>query len=326
VRVLITGGTGFLGRALCRRLAAEGEQVRALVRPGTDASLFEELGIDIRRGDLRNAWSLADIARGIDTIIHAGAMHRGGRLRRTDFWQANSEGTRHLLQEAVHSGVRRFVYLSTAGVHGDTAGRLAVETDAPHPGDLYQITKFQGEQAVRRIAHSDGLDAVILRPGALYGAGEPRFAKLYRPIARRQFVMIGSWKNRIHFLHRDDAVEAVLTASRHAAASGETFLVAGPGPTTMRELVGSIATSLDVPPPSFRVPISPLRALAVGIHAVCRPLRIDPPLYPRRLAFFGTDRAYRTDKIRTRLGFKPRRELDEGLREMAAWYRDQGLL
>ena len=94
----------------------------------------------------------------------------------------------------------------------------------------------------------------------------------------------------------------------------------------MRELIASVALAVGVDPPGLRVPFGPVWALSVATAGICRALRVEPPLYPRRLAFFGTDRAYRIDKVRERLGFKPRMQLDEGLKQMATWYQGRGLL
>jgi nucleoside-diphosphate-sugar epimerase len=327
-RVLITGATGFLGREVARRLLARGGRLRALVRPEASAAELLALGdVELHRGDLRDTASLAGAARGIDLLIHLAAVHRGGNLRRTDFWQVNSEGTKRLLQEAVRAGVRRFVYVSTAGVLGDVGpSRLGTESDAPRPRDLYEITKLRGEQAVRRVAHSDGLEAVIVRPAAVYGPGERRFLKLFRPIARRRFVVIGSGNHRLHFIHVADAADGILAAATTPEARGETFMLADSAPIRIADLVRLVAGALGVPPPSIRIPYAPVFALALACEGLCRPLGIDPPIYRRRLAFFGTERAYATGKLAAATGFRARTELATGIPELAAWYRAENLL
>ncbi len=326
-RVLLTGATGFLGTEVCRRLVSTGAAVRALVRPGHDASALEMMGVEIHPGDLRDTWSLDEAPRDMDAILHMAAVHRGGAIRRSDFWQVNSEGTKRLLQAAARSRVRRFVYVSTAGVLGDVGPeRLGTEADLPRPADLYELTKWRGEQAVRRIAHSDGIESVILRPCAIYGPGELRFLKLFRPIARRRFVLIGSGRKRLHFIHRDDAAEGILRALRAPNARGQTILLADDSPITTGDLMRLVARILGVPAPTWRIPYAPVHALAVLSEILCRPLRISPPLYRRRIAFFGTDRAYSTERARAILDYKPQVRLDRGLAELAEWYREQKLL
>jgi nucleoside-diphosphate-sugar epimerase len=327
-RVLITGATGFLGQEVARRLVARaGVHLRALVRSDDAAQPLADLGVEIHPGDLRETTSLAGAARGIDLVIHLAAVHRGGNLRRTDFWQVNSEGTKRLLQEAVRAGVRRFVYVSTAGVLGNVRpNRLGTEADAAKPRDLYEVTKWRGEQAVRRIAHSDGLEAVIVRPAAVYGPGERRFLKLFRPIARRRFVVIGSGEHRLHFIHVADAAEGILAAAMSPDARGETFLLADSSPIRIGDLVRLVASALGVPPPSLRIPYAPVYALALACEGLCRPFGLAPPLYRRRLAFFGTERAYSTRKLAEVTGFRARTELATGIPELAAWYRAEKLL
>jgi nucleoside-diphosphate-sugar epimerase len=109
-------------------------------------------------------------------------------------------------------------------------------------------------------------------------------------------------------------------------AAGETFLLADRSPITTGDLVRMIAELLGVPPPRLRVPYTPVKLLALATEAICRPLRLQPPLYRRRLAFFGTERAYTTEKARTVLGFQARVELAGGLAELANWYRRENLL
>jgi nucleoside-diphosphate-sugar epimerase len=326
-RVLITGASGFLGQEVVRQLMARGVHLRALVRSDRAAEPLRALGIEIHRGDLKQTTSLAGAARGIDLILHLAAVHRGGTLRRSDFWQVNSEGTKRLLQESVRNGVRRFVYVSTAGVLGNVRPhRLGTESDAPHPRDLYETTKWRGEQAVRRIAHTDALETVIIRPAAIYGPGERRFLKLFRPIAHRRFVVIGSGRHRLHFIHVRDAATGILAAAFAPAAGGETFLLADQAPVQIQELVGLVAGALGVPPPSLRIPYAPVFALALACEGVCLPFGLEPPLYRRRLAFFGTERAYAVEKLASAVGFRAQTALPAGIQELADWYRAEKLL
>jgi nucleoside-diphosphate-sugar epimerase len=239
----------------------------------------------------------------------------------------NSEGTKRLLQESVRHGVRRFVYVSTAGVLGDVGPRhLGTETSIPRPRDLYEVTKWRGEQAVRRIAHTDHLETVILRPAAVYGPGERRFLKLFGPIAHRRFVVIGSGRHRLHFIHVRDAAAGILAAADSPAAAGDTFLLADAAPVQIQELVGLVAGALGVPPPTLRIPYAPVLALALACEAVCRPIGVAPPLYRRRLAFFGTERAYSVEKLATTVGFRAQIALPAGIQELADWYRAEKLL
>lgn len=326
-RVLITGANGFVGQEVVRQLVARGTPMRALVRSERAGEPLRALGVEIHRGDLKQTTSLAGVARGIDLVLHLAAVHRGGNLRRSDFWQVNSEGTKRLLQEAVRHGVRRFVYVSTAGVLGDVGPRrLGTESDVPHPRDLYEVTKWRGEQAVRRIAHTDGLETVIVRPAAVYGPGERRFLKLFRPIARRRFVVIGSGRHRLHFIHVRDAAAGILAAADSPATAGDTFLLADRAPVQIQELVAMIASALGVPPPTLRIPYAPLLALALACEGVCRPFGVDPPLYRRRLAFFGTERAYAVEKLAATVGFRAQVPLAVGIQELATWYRAEKFL
>jgi nucleoside-diphosphate-sugar epimerase len=123
-----------------------------------------------------------------------------------------------------------------------------------------------------------------------------------------------------------DAAEGILAAAETPDARGETFLLADAAPIRIGDLVRMVAGALGVPPPALRIPYAPVYALALACEGLCRPFGIAPPLYRRRLAFFGTERAYSTEKLATVTGFRPQIALATGIPELAAWYRAEKLL
>jgi nucleoside-diphosphate-sugar epimerase len=118
-RVFVTGATGFTGGHLCRRLVAEGHQVRALVRDPARTESLRQLGVDLVSGDLRDGRSLTSAVKGADVVYHIAALFRPENVSRQDMWEVNVQGTRDLLDASVNAGVGRFVHCSTIGVHGD---------------------------------------------------------------------------------------------------------------------------------------------------------------------------------------------------------------
>jgi nucleoside-diphosphate-sugar epimerase len=110
------------------------------------------------------------------------------------------------------------------------------------------------------------------------------------------------------------------------AAAGRTYILAGPRYTTLDELVGLVARELGVAPPRWHLPVWPFWTAGLLCEAICIPLRVEPPLYRRRVDFYTKSRAFDTTRARTELGFAPAVDLEEGIRRTAAWYREQGLL
>ena len=193
------------------------------------------------------------------------------------------------------------------------------------PGDHYQRTKAEGELLARRY-FNDGLPGVIARPVGIYGPGDIRFLKLFRPIHRGYFVMIGSGDTIYHLTFIDDLVAGLMVCERHPAALGEVFTIGGETPSTITELVNRIADILGKPRPRWRIPFGPVFAASVACEKVCRLIGVAPPLYPRRVEFFHLDRAFTIEKAKRLIGYRPKVGLSEGLSRTAAWYRQQGLL
>ncbi len=328
MNVLVTGATGFTGGHLAEKLRQLGHRVRALVRPRSlaHAAPLEAAGIEIAPGDLIDPESLRRAAEGIELVYHIAATYREASQPSAAYVAINVDGTRHLFEAARHAGVRRVVHCSTAGVHGHVQHPPATE-DAPlAPGDHYQRTKLEGEQVARTFGERGALEVVIARPVGIYGPGDTRFLKIFRGIARGRFPMLGSGDVFYHLTYIDDVVDGLRLCGETASAAGQTYLLAGARYTTLAELVNAIAHVLNVRPPRIHLPVWPVWLAGAVCEAVCVPLRIEPPLYRRRVDFFRKSRAFDISRARRELGFAPRVDLDTGLRQTAACYRDQGLL
>lgn len=324
-RTLVTGASGFTGGALCRRLRADGHEVVAFVRGSSRTEALEALGVECRVVDLRDAADVRAHFEAFDRVYHIAAAYRTEHADKQEFRAINVDGTRHLLEAAAAAGVGRFVHCSTVGVQGEIEDPPADEDYRFQPGDHYQQSKLEGE-LLARDAFARGLPGAVVRPVGIYGPGDTRFLKLFRPISRGRFVMIGSGKTLYHMTYIDDLVEGIVLAGTREAALGQVFTIGGPRYTTLRELVDLIAEVLGAPRPRLRVPLWPVLAAAHVCEKLCEPLGISPPLYPRRVEFFALDRAFSIERARKLLGYEPRFDLREGIARTAAWYREQGLI
>jgi len=324
--VLVTGATGFTGGHLCERLVGDGHRVRALVRDAGRASRLRELGVELAVGDLCQPHSLERATEGVDLVYHIGALFRPENVTRRQLTETNVDGTRHLLDAALRSGVRRFVHCSTVGVHGDIRHPPANEDTPFAPGDPYQESKTEGERVVHRYMADGRLPIVVFRPGGIYGPGDMRFLKLFRAIKTRRFVMLGSGSVQYQLVYIDDLVDGILLCGQHAAAPGNVYILTGEAPVTLRHLVGVIAKVLGVEPPRLRFPVGPVYVAAFCCELVFKPLGLNPPLYRRRVDFFRKTRAFDISRAKRSLGFNPSTALERGVASTAEWYRASGHL
>ena len=325
MRVLVTGATGFTGSHLARALAAGGHDVRALVRNLARARDLDASGVELTIGDLRDAEALASAVSSIDVVYHVAAVYRSAGAS-TDVYRAvNATAVRRLIEAAARAGVRRVVLCSTVGVHGDIEHPPADE-DAPlKPGDVYQVTKLEGEHLARDAGERLGIEVTILRPTGIYGPGDRRLLKLFRNVVRR-FPTLGRGEIYYHLTYIDDLVEGFRLCGEHPAGANRTYILAGDEVTTLNELVRLIAEVAGVRPPTLHLPVWPFWVAGAVCETVCAPLGIEPPLYRRRVDFFTKSRAFDITRARTEIGYAPRVGLREGIGRTLEWYREHGWL
>jgi dihydroflavonol-4-reductase len=330
VRVLVTGATGFTGGHLAATLAGRGNEVRALVRPSSRdrfrRSAAAEAGATESLGDVTDAEAVARACEGVDVVYHIAATYREAGQPDAAYRAINVDGTEHVLRGAKRGGARRVVHCSTGGVHGHIEHPPANE-DAPfNPGDIYQETKLEAEALARDFGRRERLEVVVARPIGIHGPGDMRFLKMFRGLARGRFPMLGSGEAFYHLTYIDDLVEGFRLCGEVPGAAGRTYILGGARYTTLAELVRLIAAELGVKPPRWHWPVWPFWTAGLLCELVCVPLRIEPPLYRRRVDFYTKSRAFDITRARTELGYDPKVSLEEGIHRTAQWYREQNLL
>ncbi|MEP6546167.1 MAG: NAD(P)-dependent oxidoreductase [Gammaproteobacteria bacterium] len=329
MRLLITGGTGFIGSRLALAARATGLAVTVAGQLNSDAERarareLERSGVPIEQGPLQDAEYARRVVGGCDTVIHLAAAQHEANVRDDYFFDVNVNGTSTLMEACQAGGVQRFVYGSTIGVYGESTGETLDESSPARPVNVYGRSKLAAEDLVK--SRSGPLKTSIVRISETYGPGDFRLLKLFRAVDRGRFFMIGAGLNRRQAIHVNDLVRGLLLAATSPAAVGETFVMAGAEVFTTRELVAIIAAALVRPAPRLRVPLWPFLSAAVIMEKTLPPLGIQPPLHRRRLDFFRKSFVFSTAKARDVLGFVPEIPFTQGAAEVVQWYRDGGYL
>ena len=315
----VTGGSGFIGGRLVRRLVGDGWRVRALARSEESAAKVAAAGAEPVRGDLDDPESMRAGAEGADVAFHA-AAHLGEWGTREEFERANVQGTRNAVDAARSAGVRRFVHVGTEA--GLMAGQPLVNTneDAPLRPDskaLYSATKAQAEQVVRD-ANGDGLETVVVRPRLVWGAGDTTILPgLVQAVKKGRFAWIGGGKHRTSTTHVDNVIHGLLLAAERGRPGGVYFVTDGE-PVVFREFVTELLGTQGVTPGDRNMPPALAGAMAAGAEGVWRTFRLggSPPI--TRLAYWLSAQECTLDISRAReeLGYEPVRTIPEGMEEL----------
>jgi 2-alkyl-3-oxoalkanoate reductase len=327
MKVLVTGGTGFSGKALVKRLLDEGHDVVALdYKEGLNTPDLRDWGATVVIGSVTDQDVVARCMDGVDVVQHLAAAFRELNVPDAYYYDVNVKGTRNVLEAALEQGVKKFIYCSTCGVHGNIDHPPGGE-DAPiQPADYYQRTKYEAEPIVNEY-FAKGLKTVILRPAAIYGPGDPeRFLMIFKRVAKGSFPMFGNGKIYYHPLYIDNLVDAFMLAMEPGRGDGKAYLVADETYVEIEELVRKVGRALNVDVKIHYYPIWPVVLMGHVCETVCKPFKVTPPIFPRRVDWYRQNRAFKIDNIKNDLGYVPKVDLDEGLRRTAEWYRKMGYL
>ena len=327
MKILVTGGTGFTGSHLVRRLINNGHDVHVLdIEKGNNFDELTTMGATIVLGTITDKTLVDNCVKGCDLVYHLAAAFRQINVSKKFYWDVNVEGTRNLLEAALNSHVQRFINCSTIGIYGDVKNPPADELSVPAPNDYYQYTKLEGEKLAKEYS-AKGLYTVNILPAGIYGPGDlGRFLMLYRFVKRGVFYMFSDGSAFYHTLYIDNLIDAFELATEVEGINGEAFIIADEKHYTLNELVAGVADSMGTKVKIQYLPFFPLWISALICEMLCKPFGISPPLFRRRVDWFRSVRAFSIEKAVEVLGYNPKVGLAEGLHKTATWYKKHGFI
>jgi nucleoside-diphosphate-sugar epimerase len=322
---LVTGGSGFLGSHLVEALVARGEGVRVLVRSTSKTDHLEKLGVELYFGDLNEIQSLRTAIQGMERVYHCAALAADWG-KKEEFYAANVNGVRNLLEVAVEGGVKKFVHVSTTDVYGHPD--YPADETAPYQLRNWQYgdTKIEGEKLIWAYHHQHDLPITIVRPVNVYGPRSESFVvEIVELLKSGSMVHIGNENKPAGLAYVTNVVDVLIRAAESEKSVGQAYNVCDDSDVTWREYVDRLAEILGVPSPSIVIPYRLAYLAGWMMEKTYSTLRIKGrPLLTRMAAeLFGTHQGFSINKARQELGYEPEVEFDEGMRRVEVWLRQK---
>jgi len=324
MQTLVTGANGFVGAVLCRKLSKAGHRVRGMVRKTSDLSALEGASIEKVFGSLEDPESLEQAVKGCETVFHvAGAVSDYGS--ESYFRRVNVDGTRSILEAAVEAGVRRFVYISSAAVHSFTGARNMNEESPQLPTRFpYCQSKREAEKVVMQAHHQGRIEAVIIRPGDIYGPGDRVILlKMASLLEKGCMALVSGGRSLGAFTYVENLADGIVLAGTVKQAAGNTFVITDGIELTWKEYFDRLTDALEVPRVRIFVPAPAAWCVAVVLETLYRLFGIPgrPPVTRYLVVHLRGDFHFSIEKACRELGYVPRVGLDEAIRRTAGWYK-----
>jgi len=318
MRVFLTGGTGFIGGHVARRLRERGDDVRALVRSKEKGAELEALGCELILGDLSDDAAIAAGLEGADAAIHGAAVYEVGipESEHRAMYEANVRGTERVLRATLAAGTPKVVYVSTVAAFGNTHGEV-VDESYEHPGreftSYYEQTKYEAHRVAKRLIADENLPCVIVQPGGVYGPEDhSAIGTQIHQFLDGKMPMIAFPDLGMNMVHVDDVAAGILLALDRGTP-GESYVLGGEI-TTMRELIDTVGRVADRKPPKRAMPTALLKLLTPAGPLVGKVMGQPPNLRELISSADGVTFWAKQDKAVAELGYSPR-GLEEGMRE-----------
>lgn len=319
---LVTGGTGFIGSNLVKRLLRDGWRVRLLSR-----KVGRLKNVDWIIGDVTDKKVIEKAVSGVDIIFNlAGALPYH---RTTDkiFWDTNVKGVENILKACLGKTVKRIVHVSTVGIYGSTGNNVFSEKSKMHLDSIYAKTKAKGEELVMDYFKKYKLPVVVIRPTIGYGYFDtrPGFLNLFRLLKKGWFIPLGNGENFFHTVYAGNLVDALLLAASKKEAVGEDFIIGDDPCPKMRDILKEMAKITGCTLPPFYLPLFIIKPLA-RLGDILQSVGLKVPIYSQRINFLTENRRYSIEKAKKILKFYPKVNLTDGVKMTYLWYRKKGLV
>lgn len=319
MKAFVTGATGLVGSHLIPKLLSRGDQVRALVREKSKIEHLQSLGVELIYGDVKDLRVLREGASGADAVFHCAAKIQlpGDR----GDVSINFEGTKNMLEAAASSCVKRFVFVSSVAVYGDSNSKLISEDHPQRATDPYSASKIEGERLVLKYQKEHGLKVSIIRPCVIYGPNDRSFLpRLIESLKGGVVPLVDGGKSLLDLVYAGDVADALILAATKNEAIGQAYNVTDGQTRTIRELVETVAQMLGIKPRLVDVPYAVAYGAALVVNALSKIInpRGGGPSHlinPATIRASAIDHHYDISKAKRELGYEPKVDLKQGLRE-----------
>jgi len=327
MKVLVTGGSGFLGSHVAEQLSAAGHDVVALVRKSSNRKFLSTLkNVELAEGSVEDRASIDRAMKDVDAVVHSAGLVKA----RTEaaFFECNTQGTVNLLEAAIaHApNLKRFVHVSSLEACGPSLDGRPVPLDQERPVTAYGRSKLAAEKEV--LARKDKLPVVILRPAAIYGPRDVEILEAFRAASKRQYPVIGDGKMLGCYTYGPDCARACLQAIDAEVASGSIYFVDDGEPLPMARAMGELLHEAlgTAPLVRFGVPFPVLRLASLGVETYGKLRGKAVMLTREKVKMLSHHWVCESQRTREDLKWTPQVTFPEGLRLTARWYRENGWL
>ncbi|MCD6223141.1 MAG: NAD(P)-dependent oxidoreductase [Thermoplasmata archaeon] len=310
MKVLVTGGNGFIGSYLVKELEEHGYDVKIFCRSCK--------GKNVINGDIRNEKSILKATKGIDAVFHNAALAMDWGKKR-DFYETNVKGTENVVKACIENGIERLIYTGSAGVYGFPNSMKPITEESPKkPLNAYQKSKWLGEKVIEEYK-KHGIKASIIRPPLVLGAGSKAAQILLSSIENGTFSYIGDGESYITVTHPKDVAKC-LRLALEKDDEGNAFNVASFS-CRIKDMVEKIAESMNIEKPKKHVSYSIAYIAAVFSEMLGILLNKEPKITRFRVKSMGTNRIISYEKAKKMLGYEPSYDLKKMVEDIVAWYR-----
>lgn len=327
MKVLVTGGSGFLGSHVAEQLAEAGHDVVALVRKSSNRKFLSSLkNVTLAEGTVEDRASIDKAMKGVDAVIHSAGLVKA--KNEAAFFECNTQGTVNLLDSAIANApnLKRFVHVSSLEACGPSLDGRPVPVDQEHPVTAYGRSKLAAEKEV--VGRKDKLPVVVLRPAAIYGPRDVEIFEAFRAAKQRQYPVIGDGAMLGSYTYGPDCAKACIRAIEADLESGRTYFVDDGQALPMSQAMGQLLHEALGTAPLFKlgIPFPLLRIASLGVETYGRVSGKAVMLTREKVKMLSHHWVCDSSKTRDDLQWSPEVTFPEGLRRTAQWYQDNGWL
>lgn len=327
MKVLVTGGSGFLGSHVAEQLSKAGHAVRALVRKSSNRKFLSTLSnVELAEGAVDDRDSVFEAMKGVDAVVHsAGVVKARGEA---EFFRTNTQGTANLLDAALANApdLRRFVHVSSLEAPGPSYDMKPIPLDQERPVTAYGRSKLAAEKEC--FARKDELPVVVIRPAAIYGPRDVEILEAFRAVRKRQYPVIGDGAMLGSYTYGPDCARACIAAIEANVPSGSIYCVDDGEPISMARAMGELLPEALGTRPfvRFGIPFGVLQLASFGVEAYGRVRKRPVMLTREKVGMLRHHWVCSSESTRKDLGWAPEVPFVDGLRLTAKWYADNGWL